>query len=189
VAISPYSCAVAAWQQHNSEIHAYLVHRLAEPALAEDLLQEVFVKALKRGPQFCEIANPRAWLFHVARNAVADHFRLRKSTIPLADDLPQQESEKALADIFAGCLDQVLGELSDEDASIIRLCDISGMKLTSFADQYRITTSAAKSRIQRARRRLREIIIARCLQQIEEAGFASDNASSPQGARNGHDSR
>jgi RNA polymerase sigma-70 factor, ECF subfamily len=42
---------------------------------AEDLLQNVFLKALRQGRRFCSVENGRAWLFQVARNALADGLR------------------------------------------------------------------------------------------------------------------
>ncbi|HEX8009336.1 MAG TPA: sigma factor [Casimicrobiaceae bacterium] len=54
----------------------YLIHRLGDPPLAEDLLQEVFIKAMREGEKFCALANTRAWLFQVARNTLALHSAL-----------------------------------------------------------------------------------------------------------------
>jgi RNA polymerase sigma-70 factor, ECF subfamily len=52
-----------------NELKGYLI-RLADPPLAEDLLQEVFIKAMREGEKFCAFGNPRAWLFQVARNTL-----------------------------------------------------------------------------------------------------------------------
>ena len=83
----PFACAANAWREHQSELKGYLIHRLADPAVAEDLLQEVFVKAMRQGERFCGLDNPRAWLFQVARNALVDHLRLAKASVPLPEDL------------------------------------------------------------------------------------------------------
>ena len=57
-----------AWRQHQDELKRFLVHRTANVAEADDLLQEVFLRVVAQGAGFCSIANPRAWLFQVARN-------------------------------------------------------------------------------------------------------------------------
>ena len=44
-----FACVSYAWRVHQSELRGYLIHRVADPALAEDLLQDVFVKALRQG--------------------------------------------------------------------------------------------------------------------------------------------
>ena len=46
---APFACALNAWNGHQSEINGYLIHRLGDPPLAEDLLQEVFLMAIRQG--------------------------------------------------------------------------------------------------------------------------------------------
>ena len=60
VAAKPVAaCALRAWHEHQSELKGHLIHRLADPPLAEDLLQEVFLKALREGESFCTLKNPQ----------------------------------------------------------------------------------------------------------------------------------
>jgi len=53
-------------------LRGWLRHRVDNTALAEDLLQDLFVKALRQGERFCVINNARAWLFEVACSTLAD---------------------------------------------------------------------------------------------------------------------
>ncbi|MBL0143073.1 MAG: sigma-70 family RNA polymerase sigma factor [Betaproteobacteria bacterium] len=165
------SCILAAWRNHESELRRFLVHRLADAPLAEDLLQEVFLKAVRQGLGFCDIEDPRAWLFRVARNALVDHARLAKPLVPLPDDLPQApEEEPAPVDRLSECLRRVLTEIPAEDAEILRKCDLEGMKQKDFADAHGLGLPAAKSRLLRARSRLREIMTAKCQVSFDESG-------------------
>jgi DNA-directed RNA polymerase specialized sigma24 family protein len=59
---------------------------------ADDLLQDLFVKALRQGPRFCQLQNARAWLFEVARNALTDRFRVHRDTVDLPENLTQDVS-------------------------------------------------------------------------------------------------
>lgn len=68
----PFECILDAWNAHEQEIRNYLMHRMGTADSAEDVLHEVFLKAMRQGAGFCQIENPRAWLFQVARNALAD---------------------------------------------------------------------------------------------------------------------
>jgi hypothetical protein len=71
-AVNPsFTCVIRAWRAHESELQNYLHHRMGDSQLAVDLLQDVFVKAMQQGNGFCNLDNPRAWLFQVARNAHA----------------------------------------------------------------------------------------------------------------------
>ena len=137
------------------------------------MLQDVFVKAMREGSRFCSLNSARAWLFEVARNAVADHFRSRRETEPLPDDLPLEQNEAPLIDGLAACLPRVLGELSEHDREAILLCDLQGMPQQEFARRKGLSLPAAKSRIQRARKRLMAQITASCQVQLDEHGLVA----------------
>ena len=70
------SCLTHAWTLHEAELRGWARHKLGNTNDAEDL----FLKALRQGEQFCSVQNARAWLFEVARNTLAD--RLRVARIP-----------------------------------------------------------------------------------------------------------
>ncbi len=61
-------------------------------------------------------------------------------------------------------------ELVIEDGDIIRRCDIEGMQLQQYADENNLTLPATKSRIQRARKQLREQMIQKCHVKTDETG-------------------
>ena len=138
---------------------------------ADDLLQEVFLKALLHGKDFCSLDNPRAWLFHVARNLLVDRLRLTKEQVPLPDDL-YDESVPAFepVDLLSHCLPRVLTELSAEDREAIMLCDMQGMTQKDYAHHQGLSLPAAKSRVQRARLRLRAQLAEACQVTFDDEG-------------------
>lgn len=153
-------CVTAAWREHEAELRGYLRHRMAGEADADDLLQEVFVKALRQGPDFCGLDNPRAWLFQVARNALVDRLRASRDDEALADHeerLAAPEADvMAPVDALSECLARVLAELSLGDADVLRRCDIDGCTQRAYAELHDLSLPAVKSRLQRARQRLRQ---------------------------------
>jgi RNA polymerase sigma-70 factor (ECF subfamily) len=82
-----FVCVSRAWRAHRAELLQFLINRTQQPMLAEDLLQETFLKAMRAGADFCVLENPRAWLFQVARNALIDTYRREKPQDELPDDL------------------------------------------------------------------------------------------------------
>ena len=164
------SCLEKAWKRYAGELKGYFLNRLNHGDV-EELLQDVFIKALKQSEGFCEIANPRAWLFLVAKNAMAD--RLRKTHLhdALDEDIPAPEPEpKSTLDDLALCLPRVLSELSEADRLAISLCDIEGKPQQELADRLGVSLSGAKSRIQRARQRLRAAMEQKCQVRFDEDG-------------------
>lgn len=164
-------CLLGAWAAHHGELRGYLRHRLGRPEDADDLLQEVFIKALRQGSAFCRIDKPRAWLFQVARNALADRLRVAHTLIELPDDLvaPAEEAPPVVDDL-SQCLPRVLSELSAADRLAITLCDIEGQPQQVLAERLGISLSGAKSRLQRARKRLRARMEQGCRVRYDAAG-------------------
>lgn len=164
-------CLFSAWSACQHELLGFLRHRLSHPEDAEDLLQEVFIKAMCLSSRFCDIENPRAWLFHVARNALADKLRLAREQIMLPDDLAAPEPNILPAvDDLTQCLPRVLSELPEADRLAIQICDIEGKSQQFLAEQLGISLSGAKSRIQRARLRLKQRMESACQVRYDEQG-------------------
>lgn len=165
------NCQTRAWRQHKDEIRAFLARRAGSTAEADDLLQDVFLKALLQGKDFCRIESPRAWLFQVARNLLLDRLRLTKEQVPLpeglcADPTPAFEP----VDHLSQCLPRVLSELSAEDRDAIVRCDLQGMTQLAYARHLGLTLPAAKSRVQRARQRLQQQLVTDCQVTFDHAG-------------------
>ena len=168
---SPATCQLRAWRQHQAEIRHFLAHQVSAPAEADDLAQEVFLKALRYGENFCHLDNPRAWLFHVARNLLRDRWRGTKANQPLPDDLCAEAlSEPPPVDMLSHCLTRVLGELCAEDRAAITLCDLEGLSQRAYAERHALSLATAKSRLQRARRRLQQRLVAACQVKFDANG-------------------
>lgn len=164
-------CLMAAWHAHERELRAWLIKQVEDQSTAQDLLQDVFMKALRQGPRFCDLANARAWLYEVARNTATDHLRRRREWVALPDDLPAEQDEAVPAvDSLASCLPRVLSELSEEDRDAITECDLNGMSQEDYARKLGLSLPGAKSRIQRARKRLRAQLTQSCQVTLDPQG-------------------
>lgn len=161
-----FPCVVSAWTSHESELRGYLRHRLADQAAADDVLQDVFVKALRHQAAFCSLKSPRAWLFHVARNALVDRARTAHPAEPIEDHADRLEAPAPElpdpVDALAACLAAALDGLPAQDAAILRACDIDGQSQREFAEAHELTVPATKSRLLRARQRLRGQLTIAC---------------------------
>ncbi len=164
------NCLLSAWDRHEGELRAFLIQRAGDPYLAEDLLQDVFLRALGEGGTFCELGNPRAWLFRVARNRLIDHLRTHKALGELPPDLPAKDEEPAPLASLTACLPRALSEMPKEDREALNMCDLEGMPQAEYARLKGIDLPAAKSRIQRARKRLRSHLKTACQVMFDKSG-------------------
>lgn len=165
-----YNCVVDAWQQHEAELRGFLARQLGETALAEDALQNTFVKAIAEGSGFCSLENPRAWLFRVAKNLLIDHYRKQRDTVEIDENMGEPEEEIPALVSLSKCLPHALDRLDEEDREAITRCDLEGMKQAHFAELKGLSLPGAKSRVQRARKRLKQTLQANCNIRYDETG-------------------
>jgi RNA polymerase sigma-70 factor (ECF subfamily) len=156
------TCVSRAWRSHQSELLRFLHARLRDPAEAADLLQDVFLKALRQGRDFCELSDPRAWLFSVARNALIDHVRGRRTQVDLPDNLATIDQQLPPVDDLAECLPIVMERLQPGDRDVLEQCELGAMTQREYAATRGISLAAAKSRVLRARARMREVMTEVC---------------------------
>ncbi len=164
------NCLLEAWRAHEGELKGYLHRRMADPEEADDLLQDIFVKALRQSEHFCSVENARAWLFQVARNALADRLRVVRDYVDLPEELPHDVEEAAPVETLADCLPRALAELPPEDREALTRCDLEGMSQEAYAKLKGLSLPGAKSRVQRARKRLRQHLTDVCRVRFDETG-------------------
>ena len=165
-----YDCVLGAWREYERALRGFLVNRLGDRAAAEDVVQEVFLRAMREGEGFCRLGNPRAWLFRVARNAVVDRQRRQRPTEPVPEDLAEEAHEPPPVDALSACVERNLAALSEGDREIIRHCDLQGMAQRDYATARDLSLGAVKTRLFRARQRLRAHLIRHCQVRFDEQG-------------------
>ena len=161
--------------------HAQALRRLARGLVrdghdVEDLVQEVFIKAVQQGAGFCQLDNSRAWLFQVARHLITDRYRRQthENWVSLPENLPAQAPEVEPVAAMSQCIARVLSDLSVVESEIIEQCDLREVKQADFARQHGLSLAAVKSRLRRARLRLREKLLVSCQVRLDEGGHVVD---------------
>jgi RNA polymerase sigma factor (sigma-70 family) len=89
--------AAAMYEAFGERIRRYIAFRVRSPEDAEDLTSDVFRRILS-GPVPIEQGARPAWLFRVAHNAIVDHYRRRRFTIPLLGILERPDDAPSLPD-------------------------------------------------------------------------------------------
>ncbi len=163
---------IEAWTAHETELRNWLRGQLrGAPEAVDDLVQDIFLKAIRQNRRFAAIDNPRAWFFKVARNTLADRLRTRRELVELSADFPRPEPDALpVVDDLAACLPRALAELSGPDREALTCCDLEGMTQAEYARLHGLSLAGAKSRVQRARKRLREHLTRACQVRFDETG-------------------
>lgn len=157
-----------------SRLRAFIRRRVESDADADDLLQEVLAKLVKRGGGVSEESIP-AWLYTVARRAIIDRYRLRSDTISSDKDLTRSEDADGDASgELAQCLEPMLTLLDKEDQQLLRRVDMNGQSQASIARELGVAVSTVKSRTQRARAKLYAALINCCSVATDSRGKPYD---------------
>lgn len=165
------------WTVFYDKLHAFLAARIRNGADVDDLVQRILERAVSRAPS-AEIASAAGWLFGIARNAIADHYREQaRGLIAAADVLDTEEplgsSDDERAAVLA-CMRPLLNALPHETAQLLQWADMDGRTMQSIADDLGISLTAAKSRVQRARKDFVKVTSDCCAITIDARGRVTD---------------
>jgi len=159
----------AIYQQHSREVWALVYARWLNAEIAQDILQETFLRLWRQHQDGTRIDNPRAWLLRVARNLAEDHakssFRRNGTQAPQTmnavhgkDALPLETMEQT--EMFSQVRDE-LGQLAVPDREILTLRYALDYDANEIAELLGINPTAVHMRLSRARQRLAERLVAR----------------------------
>jgi RNA polymerase sigma-70 factor (ECF subfamily) len=152
------------YQHHSREVWALVYARWLNADVAQDIMQETFLRLWKQRQGETAIVNPRAWLLRVARNLAEDHaksaFRRNGTQPPLTmngvqgrDPLPLEQM--AREETF-GQLREELNKLAPADREILTLRYALDYDAAEIAEILGINSTAVHMRLSRARQRLAE---------------------------------
>jgi RNA polymerase sigma-70 factor (ECF subfamily) len=163
------------WAQSLDRIRAFVAARVGDPELAADITHDVVLRSIASGA-LERADNPVAWLYRSARNAVIDHYRTRHihdvldDTESWPDPGPTDNEPNEATRELARCLQPMLQQLPRASRDALIRVDVDGQTHSQAADQLGISVSGMKSRVQRARRQLKDVLEQCCTVGIDSAG-------------------
>ena len=176
----------ATFTRLRNSLRSYLRRQVRDPAVADDLLQDVFIKALASIRAEQQLENVTGWLYAVARTTVIDHHRSSRSTNEeLNDNTPNVEADdERLHQELATCLRPLAEQLPPIYRDTLLATDFQGEKMGSLAAKQSLSVSAIKSRASRARVMLREKLLECCNVEMSN-GIVTDYQRRPTSACRG----
>jgi RNA polymerase sigma-70 factor (ECF subfamily) len=167
------------WAELSGPLGKFIRRRVRDEHVAEDLLQDVMVKAQANIASAPEGERLGAWLFQIARNRVIDYYRSPKSrdVVGLGEEpaVGVEEEDADLTGELVGCLAPMIGKLPEPYREALVLADREGMTQGAVAERLGLSVPGAKSRVQRARRMLREMMVDCCAVETDRSGRVVDH--------------
>ena len=159
--------------RHRKPIFNFILRFVGSRELAEDLLQETFLRVIKGAARYERRAKFTTWLYTIARNLCVDQSRRAKHRRALSLDAPMSKSGESgtLLDVVAGAdlpsdrkavskqlhykMHEALGNLSEEQREVFLMREFLDMPFKEIADVVGVPENTVKSRMRYALEKLR----------------------------------
>lgn len=165
------------WVKIFALLRSFIAARVGDEEVAADIAQDLLVRSIAAGA-LERVDNPMAWLYRSARNAVIDHYRTRhihqqldRSGVELwPEPSPEDDRPNEATRELAQCLRPMLAQLPELYRDALDRVDLAGQSHQAAAAELGISTSGMKSRVQRARRQLKQLLTDCCAVHVDRLG-------------------
>jgi RNA polymerase sigma-70 factor (ECF subfamily) len=152
---------------HLDALYNFAMYLSKRPADAEDLVQETYLRAFRFSHRFQPGTHLRAWLFQILRNTFLTFYRVREREAPVAEDgvpewdapmfhdVPEDDGRAMEAHTD---LERAMRRLPEEFRTVLLLAEVEGLPLEEVAWVMACPVGTVKSRIFRAKERLRGLL-------------------------------
>ncbi|MCU7904879.1 MAG: RNA polymerase sigma factor SigZ [Candidatus Thiodiazotropha sp. (ex Epidulcina cf. delphinae)] len=160
------------WEEYRTMLYRFILKRVNEPAMAEDIVQDVLIKVYAHLNTLNDRGKILSWMYRITRNAIADHYRKYKPTedfdkiMVINETHTEENAEKDLAK----CLLPLVNKLPSNYQQAIKMTEFDGLTQKEVAQKQGLSLSGAKSRVQRGRKLLKERLMECCRIEFDRQG-------------------
>lgn len=159
------------WSKFSTALKKFILSKVNDVTIADDILQEVFIKIHLKKDALKKKDSLKSWLFTIANNTTLDYFRKRDLILPNESNNNLSEDSSKDSHDATDCIVPLILNLPKKYKEALLLTEVKGLKQQATADQLGISLTAAKSRIQRGRDLLKKGFINCCDYTLDENGF------------------
>ncbi len=169
--MTPNDVVAHAYQDLHAEVRRFVARRVPAEAV-DDLTQDIFLRLHEHAEELRDVDLVAAWLFRIARNAVVDLHRKARRMDPFDEGVHDGSSDEGetLNEEVATWIEPMLSVLPGEYAEALRLTELEGLSQKALAERLGISQSGARSRVQRGREMLEQVLRACCTFEIDRRG-------------------
>jgi RNA polymerase sigma-70 factor (ECF subfamily) len=160
------------WQEYHSRLRAFIKSRIIDDAATDDTLQNVFLKMHSGLTSLKDETKLQSWLYQIARNAIIDYHRSQRPTVDIPEWLPQPETDpgEKVTQELSECLQPMIQLLPGKYREAVILSELRGLTQKEVADVQGTSLSGAKSRVQRGRVLLKNMLAECCRLEFDQGG-------------------
>jgi RNA polymerase sigma-70 factor (ECF subfamily) len=166
------------WEAFHAPLLQFIRKRVPDDATTEDLLQEVFLKIHQHVETLKDVKKLESWVYQLTRNAIIDSYRSSRPTtaldVPEVLRLPEAlPDDDVISELFL-CVRAMVRSLPEPDRQALVLTEYQGLTQKELAERLGLSFSGAKSRVQRARARLKQMLLECCHFELDRRGRIID---------------
>jgi RNA polymerase sigma-70 factor, ECF subfamily len=167
------------WEAFHTPLLQFIRKRVPDDATAEDLLQEVFLKIHQRIETLKDVKRLESWVYQITRHVIIDYYRDKErrwtaldapEVLELAEDLPDDD---VVSELFPAVRAMVT-HLPEQDRQALVLTEYQGLTQKEYGERLGLSFSGAKSRVQRAREKLKQQSLECCHFELDRRGHILD---------------
>lgn len=163
------------WKEFHDPLRRFILKRVPDEQSVEDILQDVFLRVHTRIETLRDEEKLPSWLYQLTRNVIIDYYRSRRPTAEMPEILYEPEDRlENLALELAPCIQEMIESLPAVYRQALLLTDYEGMTQRELAERLHLSLPGAKSRVQRAREKLKEMLLECCHFQFDRRGRIID---------------
>lgn len=176
-----YTTTERIWETFHAPLQQFIRRRVSDDATAEDLVQDVFLKIHQHVETLKDVKKLESWIYQVARNVIIDYYRSTRPTtsldvrdvMQLPENLPDDD---VISELFPSVRAMVMS-LPAQDRQALILTEYQGLTQKELAERLGLSLSGAKSRVQRARAKLKQQLLDCCHFELDRRGHIIDYQS------------
>jgi RNA polymerase sigma-70 factor, ECF subfamily len=175
------------WREMVVRLRAFVRRRIADPNRADDLVAEILLRIHQNVGSLEAWERLPNWVFRIARNAIVDEYRRagrsrEQLVAALGDEVAEaltDEDDPGVLSELAECLRPLLAGLPAEQRRAVEMIDLDGVTQAGAAEREGISVSGMKSRVQRGRKRLAELLGQCCALTLDGRGLPMEYQAPP----------
>lgn len=166
------------WDEFHMPLQQFIRRHVSDEVVAEDVLQDVFLKIHQHIEALRDVKKLESWIYQITRNAIIDAYRGSRPTttleveevLDMAEELPDDD---VVSDLLP-CVRAMVKNLPALDRQALVLTEYQGLTQKELAERLGLSFSGAKSRVQRAREKLKQQLLDCCHFELDRRGHIID---------------
>jgi len=166
------------WEEFNKPLYKFIKKRVANEQDVYDILQEIFIKIHNNMGSLRNDNKIHVWIYKITRNTIIDYYRKNNKNyvnVELHENIEScTEEELSPNSEIASCLKAMVENLPEIYKQAILMTEFQNMTQKELSEKMGISISGAKSRVQRGRKMLKEMLFGCCHLEIDCRGNIID---------------